>query len=942
MTLDRNYMRSTVARRVFTLFLLAALLPVIVASVWSLITVSRLLTEQAEERLQDNAKTLGVSVYERLGMAEMTLKELAQQYEIDKIRSGTPIGQQQFGAIAILSDAGLTGIRGDLDSIPALSEQGLAHIASGLPLLLSRHAAADFELLLLTAAGDDGEILVARLLPDYIWGNSRYLTGQHQMCVLGSDRSPLYCSSADMELALTEAMPGSFAADGDASAHWRQNDRKLLGQTWQVELESHFGHEPWVLIIGRPDHEVLADVTDFRVVFVTIFLAALLIAALISRSQIRKRMVPLEKLATYAGHVSNKRFHEPLDVDSGDEFEGLADSLRKMSRGLASHFSILATMSDVDRKILSSPEPGAVVDIVLSRLRDIVPCHNAVVTVLDRAAPKMAQNYLLLAGEEQSKTKRIKIDRDLELMFSDAQAGIFLDREKPPGFCRALVGDGADSMFCVPIIKGEKIYGVLTLGYSESPELDGDLMHQASEICGRLALAMATVERDEQLYHQAHFDNLTGLANRQLFAQRLNMEIRRAERDRGMLALLFIDLDNFKIINDVRGHSAGDQLIRKVAERLGERVRDSDLISRLGGDEFTILLSTIDGEEDVGRIAKEILESLQKPFTVDGSQHFISASIGVTLYPGDGRTVEELLRNADTAMYRAKEAGRDQCMFFQEEMNLAAVRRVRLESQLRTVVESGGMKMHFQPLLDSQTQEVVGAEALMRWPVSSERVTLPDEFIPVAEETGLIVPLGYGALEEACRAMIVWRSKGIELESIAVNVSPRQFNEPGFVSEVLAILDRHGLDPRFLELEITESLLLEEVQRIRMVLEELCRHEIRLAIDDFGTGYSALGYLRRYPVQTIKIDRSFVHEIDQAESPQKLTRAIIAMSHGLGKRVVAEGVENQKQYEVLAAQGCDLVQGHLFSHAMPVDTFASYVRKQNGKVMMKALIAGDT
>ncbi|MCZ6498997.1 MAG: EAL domain-containing protein [Gammaproteobacteria bacterium] len=941
MVFDRNYMRSTVARRMFMLFVLAALLPVVVAGVWSLITASRILTEQAEEQLKENAKTLGVSVYERLGMAEMTLKELAQQYQVDNISFGTHIGQQQFSAIAVLNDAGLTGIRGDLDSIPALSEENLEHIASGNPLLLSQRTAANFELLLLTAAGGSGEILVAQLLPDYIWGNSYYLPGQHQMCVLWSDRSPLYCSSEDMKLALTMAMPDSLDLDGDASIYWRQNDRKLLGQTWEVALERHFGHEPWVLLIGKPDHEVLANVTDFRVVFVTVFLAALLIAALITMSQIRKRMVPLEKLATYAGHVSNKRFHEPLEVDSGDEFEGLAISLRKMSRGLASHFSILATMSLVDREILSSPEPGAVVDIVLSRLRNIVPCDNAVVTVLDRAAPKMAQNYLLLAGEAQSKTKRIKIDRDLDLMFGDAKAGIFLDKEKPPGFCQALVVDGAASMFCMPIIKSEKIYGVLTLGYCQPPELGGNLMHQASEICGRLALAMATVERDEQLYHQAHFDNLTGLANRQLFAQRLNMEIRRAERDHSSLALLFIDLDNFKIINDVRGHSAGDQLIRKVAGRLSERVRDSDLISRLGGDEFTVLLSTIDGEEDAGRVAKEILESLQKPFTIDGSQHFISASIGVTLYPGDGRTVEELLRNADTAMYRAKEAGRDQCMFFQEEMNLAAVRRVKLESQLRTVVESQGMKLHFQPVLDAQTQEVVGAEALMRWPVSCDQGPSPDEFIPVAEETGLIVPLGYAALEEACRAMMAWRTKGIELENIAVNVSPRQFNEPGFVSEVLAILDRHGLEPHFLELEITESLLLEEVQRIRMVLEELCRHEIRLAIDDFGTGYSALGYLRRYPVQTIKIDRSFVNEIDQSESPQKLTRAIIAMSHGLGKRVVAEGVENQRQFDVLAAQGCDLVQGHLFSHAMPIDTFASYARKQNGKVMMKALVAGD-
>ncbi|MCH8959586.1 MAG: hypothetical protein IH835_09085, partial [Proteobacteria bacterium] len=274
MALDRNYMRSTVARRVFTLFVLAALLPVTVAGVWSLITVSRLLAEQAEEQLKDHAKTLGVSVYERLGMAEMTLKELARQYQIDHLHSGTPFGQQQFSAIAVLDDAGLTGIRGDLDSIPALSEEGLEHIASGLPLLLSQHSAEHFELLLLTAAGDNGEILVAQLLPEYIWGNSYYLPDQHQMCVLWNDRSPLYCSSEEMKLALTEAMPDSLAQDTDAPIHWRQNNRKLLGQTWQVALEPHFAHEPWVLLIGKADHEVLADVTDFRIVFVTVFLSA--------------------------------------------------------------------------------------------------------------------------------------------------------------------------------------------------------------------------------------------------------------------------------------------------------------------------------------------------------------------------------------------------------------------------------------------------------------------------------------------------------------------------------------------------------------------------------------------------------------------------------------------------------------------------------------------
>ncbi|MCZ6560477.1 MAG: HAMP domain-containing protein, partial [Gammaproteobacteria bacterium] len=415
MVFDRNYMRSTVARRVFTLFVLAALLPVVVAGVWSLITASRLLTEQAEEQLKESAKTLGVSVYERLGMAEMTLQEMAQTYQLEHFYPGTPFGRQQFAALAVITDGGLTSIRGSFDKIPELDEAALEHIASGLPLLLSQGTEGQVELLMLTSAGDAGEILIARLLAEYVWGNSYYLPSKHQMCVLWNDFNPLYCSSENMQLALQDLTRDRPLQINDTPIHWRQNERKYLGKIWQISLEPHFGHKPWMLLIGTPDREVLANVNDFRVVFVTVFLAALLVAAIISMSQIRKRMVPLEKLAIYAGHVSNKRFNEPLDVDSGDEFEGLANSLRKMSRGLANHFSILATMSEVDRKILSSPEPGAVVDIVLSRLRDIGPCDNAGVTVLDRAAPKMAQNYMMLTGEDETTTKRIKLDRDLEL-----------------------------------------------------------------------------------------------------------------------------------------------------------------------------------------------------------------------------------------------------------------------------------------------------------------------------------------------------------------------------------------------------------------------------------------------------------------------------------------------------------------------------------------------
>lgn len=923
------------------LFVIAALLPMTIAAYLSYDSASDLLTSQAKSQLRATGTATSVSIHERLQTAGRLLQDLAHaQYQGDG--NSANIGSEIFETLSVTENERRPGPPEMGTDYPELTDENQGHLESGQPLLVSRHEGKSTTLFLLILAEDRQSIWQGQLAQGYLFGDLADLPTGHQLCVWQFGSHPIFCSS-DVLYELMHSGAGATIENlHDGAYTWDQDGARYAGESADVFLAPQFGHDPWTVIVGMPIGEVLEQVHDYRLMFVPLFFGALLAALLMSVLLIRRRMIPLDKLTEYARLVSMKKFDAPLEVETDDEFEGLANSLRSMSRGLAHQFSIIDTMSEIDRKILTSPEPGAVAEIVLSRMQEIIPSENASITVLDRSAPEMAQSYLILMNSRKVTTERTTLVKDVGRLFKHAHGGLLMGAADAPKFARPLIDDGARHLFSAPIIKGSHIYGVLTLGYAALPELSVGLMHQASELCARLAVAMATVERDEQLYHQAHFDALTGLANRQLFSQRMEMEIRRSQRDRSSMGLLFIDLDNFKIINDVRGHSAGDQLLRKVGARLKDKVRESDLIARLGGDEFTVLLPVLEHSEDAGRVAKGILESLERPFSIDGGQHFISASIGVTLFPGDGRTVEELLRNADTAMYRAKEAGRGRYMFFQEEMNKAAVRRAALESQLRTIVETEGIKVHFQPLLDARTCEVVGAEALMRWPILSDGGANPDEFVPIAEETGLIIPMGYAVLEEACRAMAEWRNDGINLARVAANVSPRQFSEPGFVDEVLKILAHHKLSPDTLELEITERLLLEEVPRVRMVLEELCRHGIRLSIDDFGTGYSALGYLRRYPVQTIKIDRSFVCELDHDDSAQKLTRAIIAMSHGLGKRVVAEGVETRGQLEILSAQGCDFVQGHLFSHAMPAHSFASYARQQDGRVMMKALTQQDT
>lgn len=422
---------------------------------------------------------------------------------------------------------------------------------------------------------------------------------------------------------------------------------------------------------------------------------------------------------------------------------------------------------------------------------------------------------------------------------------------------------------------------------------------------------------ENRLRYQANFDGLTDLPNRSLFMDRLSQGLVRVRREGTALALLFIDLDRFKNINDTLGHSAGDKLLVAVAKELRGCIRESDTIARFGGDEFAVILSPIYGPKNASTVGQNLLKVLSQPFDIDGYEAIVGGSIGITLYPNDGTTAEELVKNADAAMYRAKEQGRNNYQFFTSEMQQAALARMTLERDLRYAVERKELLLYFQPQLGVRSGYVAGLEVLVRWLHPTRGMVSPVDFISLAEDTGLIVGIGEWVLRSACQQFHRWQERGIAPERMAVNVSGRQFNARNFVSTVREILNESGLDPHCLELELTESVLMKDEERVIDTLNQLRAMGILISIDDFGTGYSSLSYLKRFPISTLKIDRSFVMDTPGDSDDSAIVKAIIDMAHTLKMEVVAEGVENEQQVEFLRGLDCDYIQGYLYGRPMP-------------------------
>ena len=522
------------------------------------------------------------------------------------------------------------------------------------------------------------------------------------------------------------------------------------------------------------------------------------------------------------------------------------------------------------------------------------------------------------------------------IAFRSGQPCIFNDYLADPrseAFHARAREDGSRSCAGFPLIVRRQVVGVMLYISLEKDAFTSEFAELLRRLADNVSFALESFDRadeksraDERIEYLASHDSLTNLPNRDMFNELLRHAIESADRHQRKFAVMFIDLDRFKVINDSLGHAAGDMLLVEVADRLRSRLRASDVVARLGGDEFVVLLDETAARDDVEQIAGDLLSSLSRPLQLSGHECHTSASIGIALYPDDGSDVQALTKNADMAMYMAKEDGKNGFRFFSKEIKTQSIERLTLESALRRALERDQLSLHYQPKVDMVSGQITGVEALLRWTHPELGLVSPGQFIPLAEETGLIVPIGRWVLKEACAQNMAWQRRGLRPVTMAVNLSPRQFADEHLLHDVDEALLASGMSPVLLQLEVTESMVMRNVSRAIRVLDAIQNRGIRLAIDDFGTGYSSMSLMKQFPIDTIKVDRSFVRDLAHDTEDQAIAQAIISMGKALGMTVIAEGVETVEQRDFLRLHACDEMQGYLFSKPLPARELAELLR----------------
>ncbi len=919
-----------VARRVFVLFVLSAFLPLAAMALLSLSEVRATLLESGEKRLAASAKSYAMAVFERLLLAQDVAAAAVARTQAALPQDS--LARRSFLSLGTVGDDGITAaVFGPLRP-PLLDTAALERLAKGrLVVVVARSGEPPRVSLVMAAQASGGRrLIVGDLSPEYLWGPVDNFPAATDFCVFeDGTRLKLFCSTPDANSA-ARAIDTAPSQSSLRSVRWDRDGEYQRGIAWPQFMRATFGTPDWVVVASQPESFQLATAIEFQKLFIPVVVLALLLVTWFTIRQARDILVPVERLAKRARAIARKDFAARLNMNRNDEFGELAAAFDNMSARLGSQFAALTALSEIDQLILSAVETEQVVRTVIDRIGSVVRTDTVSVTLFDPDNPVLARTYSRApeAGGQVSISRIDVTAAERNAMETHPQGEWVPLASSMRGHLAQPRDAGMQSAYVQPIVWREEVCGAVVLGYPTEAVLNDEEHKLVREFADRVAVAVSSAWRDEQLFLRAHYDALTDLPNRLLFKDRLDQMIVSCQRDQGRFAVLFIDLDHFKDVNDTFGHSLGDTVLQEAARRITMCVRASDTVSRLGGDEFTVLLSHIRRPQDAGRIAESIVQVLSHKYDLENRDSFLGASVGIALFPEDGTTADDLLKNADTAMYRAKAGGRSQAVFYEGRMNAEAATRLELDRELHHAIERGELVLHYQPQLDLRTGEIVAVEALIRWQHPTRGLVAPNRFIPLAEESGFIDQIGQWVIREACSQVRAWRADGFALKRVAVNVSPRQFRKRGLVEFIRNCVTETGIAAKWLEIEITEGLLVDQSTDVEGMLAEIHAMGIGVALDDFGTGFSSMAYLKRFPVDFIKIDRAFVEGLGKSADSEAIVAAVIGMSHTLGKNVTAEGVETDQQLAHLKALGCDQIQGYFLSPALPAAQLAEYVRSR--------------
>ncbi|RLP53184.1 MAG: EAL domain-containing protein [Ketobacter sp.] len=922
MLFQLSALRSKLGRKFFLLVFLAALLPMLLFASFAYNYIGSYLYHQSQQDLRNEARFYSSVLYERLLL-------VSSQFRSGKDAEAVLPEQAESGAVRWTYRSW-----GDLDTLLKKwpEDQKAAartRLHNGELLLISQ---PDGRAVLLLRAPDQPERLslqMADLNVNYLMGDPGMRDPQMDYCLFGSYDELLLCSDSSL---IASAQFSQLMRDNGLrpafQTEWQQGGQTHLVQIQSLFLDNKFGAPSWKLWVSQSRSDVMGALTVLQRALSLLVAATILLAAIVSAVQIKRILQPLNRLMEGTRAVANRQFDISLAIDSNDELSDVADAFNQMAQQIGKQFQLLTTLSNIDQLILSVPDLDQVAHSILSTMQDLIQSDAAAVALRD------PDNIAEMCVYSYHSTKvKYQVDRrelgDDERHWLGVVSPMHRTSSNDVKYLSWLWPEQtsllAGNTYLFPITVNSKNRGVLALSWEQPTTLSEQDRSLLKDFADRLAVAITAVRREKQLYRQAHFDGLTGLPNRQLLKDRLEQSLKHAIKNFGSGAVLFVDLDRFQKVNDIEGHSLGDQILVKAAERLQVCVTLEDTVARQGGDEFLIVLNNIDTPMRATRVADKILTMLSSPFNVEGKKYFLTASVGIAVFPSDGQDVNTLLRKVDTAMHRAKHEGGAQYRYFEEEMNRASQRRMTAERRIRDALEQDHVELHYQPQWYMQKKEI-SVEALVRIRDSEAGLLLPGEFIDVAEDTGLILDVGEWVVRQACEQMAAWRQQQLPVRRVSVNVSGRQLARADFVSVVQSAVEDFELQYDDLELEVTETILIGDADSAVKKLGELSALGVTIAIDDFGTGYSSLSYLHTLPFDLLKIDQNFVADLDSNPISSAITRTIIDLAKSFNKEVMAEGVETQQQLLQLQELECDAVQGFFVSRPLTSVQVTSFVR----------------
>ncbi len=903
MRIQGAFLTSRVGRRIFWTLLLAAAAPIAIFGAAMYELLSDQFQSQVVKQQVQLVKFAGMGLLDRLLVARTALTVVERTGRADLggapgSRSGRVLASvTQFDSDGnVLVGSGPAALRARDHALSWLSHRSV----TAASLFVDNHRDTTPTPTVLILLGDEvlrDRVWVAEVDTEFLFGELSADAGGSRICVLDSQRRPVFCPDR---------------APNDGATNSSSNPDPVR---WRLFLRSDFAVDDWTLesMDATPaDGSALARLSALVAVLTLLFVGVLGLV------QVRRTMVPLERLIAGTRRLAEGDYSARVKLRRSDEFGELACSFDSMAQRIDHQIKTMQVQASIDHEILHGLDVSRVLQRVAQRLEQLVPGSATCVVEFDQDSPlarlHRATAPLTIAAVSSTEA----------LCIREMTTGETVPCDRPPSWLQAFLRSPAERLWLRCVRIGDQVMGLLVVGTADRSIEHAPIRSEIASLGDRVSVAFASADRERRLVERATRDSLTGLLNRAGLYESVDAML--SDDGKKPFSLMFLDLDRFKEINDSLGHQVGDEMLRAVASRLQQCVPQGTLVARPGGDEFVLVVRG--PREAAEAMAASVCSALARPLDLDGRTAVIGASIGIAPCSDHGASARELMRRADLAMYSAKAAGGGTAAWFAPTMDAQVADRASMLADLRQAQAHGRLELHYQPRVDARDGAVRGAEALLRWQRPGHGFVPPAVFVKLLEETGLIERVGLWAIDEALGQLVRWRARGLVLESIAVNLSTRQLRANDLAGRVAQILARHRLRPSDLELEITESIFVDDATQSIATLQRLHDSGIRIALDDFGTGYSSLSYLHRLPIDVLKVDRSFVAEIGERDSALALTRSIVALARSLDLRVVAEGVETPRQEELLRALGCQELQGWLYAPALDPARFAVFIAQR--------------